>query len=331
LIRSIGISYHQPQSVSFIPPTVSFIAADAFDLETQLSLANCDSCPDLQGWCLDRVFYPAKDFRRRLRLGVELPALSDCLLNLSHFECDVDGNSSSVIDRRRSDSLEIVMKSIETLLSLRHPCIAVPLGFVLSENGNKMTMVNRYAQSDSLAVVIAQRPPWWTATAKAIAVAGLLIGLNFLHSFGRPQGRLKPTDLLFDDKHRIQIVDIGCDDQTDRATAFMAPEVIEGGEFTAASDVFSFAMITLSIITERTAWPLGRAPIVPGSLPEWIADLIIRALSTDPSHRPLIPHFLQLLRHNEFAIFDGVDSAAVLDFVNLVESVELSWPEFAPG
>jgi serine/threonine protein kinase len=41
---------------------------------------------------------------------------------------------------------------------------------------------------------------------KAIAVAGIVLGMEFLHSLGLIQGGLKPSNVLFDEFHRIQIV-----------------------------------------------------------------------------------------------------------------------------
>jgi hypothetical protein len=311
------------RSISLISSIISFIAADAFSSGTQLSINDPDSDPDLHYWCLSRHFHPRKDFRRRLRLGLELPALSDLLINLSDFE------GGPMLYRRRSDGLKIVAKDIatqegsseiETLLNLRHPCIATPFGFVLSANGTIMTIISRYAGIGSLAAVLSDRPSWWTATAKAITVAGLLFGLRFLHSFGRLHGRLKPTNILFDDDHGIQITDFASDDCRDNCTGFTAPEVVAGYEVTAEADIFSLGMLFLAIITGCASWPPGKTRILPPFIRESVSNVISLALSRDPSQRPSLTQMLEQLRFCEFALIDGADSVAVLEFVGRIES-----------
>jgi hypothetical protein len=39
-------------------------------------------------------------------------------------------------------------------------------------------------------------PLWWTPTAKAIAVAGIVLGMKFLHSFGLIHCGLKPSNIF---------------------------------------------------------------------------------------------------------------------------------------
>jgi hypothetical protein len=48
----------------------------------------------------------------------------------------------------------------------------------------------------------------WTATAKSIAVVGLALGLGFVQTFGFVYGNLGPSNVLFDESHRMQIVGI---------------------------------------------------------------------------------------------------------------------------
>jgi serine/threonine protein kinase len=98
---------------------------------------------------------------------------------------------------------------IEKLMNLTHPCIAAPLGFVLPTVSKELKIARLYSRSGSLKDVLSVRPLWWTPTAKAIAVAGIVFGMKFLHSFGVIHGSLKPSNVLFDEYHQIQIADFG--------------------------------------------------------------------------------------------------------------------------
>jgi serine/threonine protein kinase len=88
-------------------------------------------------------------------------------------------------------------------------------GFVLPTASKKLKIARLYTRSGSPNDVLSTRPVWWTPTAKAkakakaIAIAGIVLGMKFLHSFGLTHGRLKPSNILFDEYDRIQIADLG--------------------------------------------------------------------------------------------------------------------------
>jgi hypothetical protein len=55
-----------------------------------------------------------------------------------------------------------------------------------------------YFESFSLAEVFGASPGWWTPTAKVKAVAGLVLGLWFVHSFGLIHGWITTKNILLD-------------------------------------------------------------------------------------------------------------------------------------
>jgi hypothetical protein len=82
---------------------------------------------------------------------------------------------------------------------------------------------------------------------KSIAMAGIVLGMRFVESFGLVCGDLKPNNVLFDESHRIQIVGIvpsraesHCRENMIESTRkangtpseFAAPEVLSGDELT---------------------------------------------------------------------------------------------------
>jgi hypothetical protein len=90
---------------------------------------------------------------------------------------------------------------LENLLNLRHPYIVIPIGFVFpveSSESRELKIVELYAKEHSLAEVVSINPVWWTATAKAKAVVGIVMGLRFAHSFGLMHGRLNSNKIVFD-------------------------------------------------------------------------------------------------------------------------------------
>jgi serine/threonine protein kinase len=101
---------------------------------------------------------------------------------------------------------------LDKLLNLRHPCIAAPIGFVFpdeSSESQELKIVRLYVEGISLAEVISTSPVWWTATAKAKAVARIVPGMRFAHSLGLIHGHLNSMNILFDSDHQIEITDFG--------------------------------------------------------------------------------------------------------------------------
>jgi serine/threonine protein kinase len=118
---------------------------------------------------------------------------------------------------------------------------------------------------------------------KSITVVGIALGMHFVHSFGLVCGNLKPSNILFDEFHRIQIVDIipNCAELHSRKnfaestlkvngvpSEFAAPEVLSGRKLTEKGDVFAFASILFTIVVghrpfRETGERSDRAEILP--------------------------------------------------------------------
>jgi hypothetical protein len=162
-----------------IPSTVCFIASNAFHPECQISFLDGSSCPEFERWCTIRVCDSNVDFRRIQRLGSGLRGLLDWIVDLSGFEggdeIGVNETGSAQLYRRCDDGLEIVVKlfgkfdldenceierEIEKLMTVTHPCIAAPFGFVLSTASKQLKIARLYPWSGSLNDVLSARPLW---------------------------------------------------------------------------------------------------------------------------------------------------------------------------
>jgi serine/threonine protein kinase len=183
-------------------------------------------------------------------------------------------------------------------------------------------------QSGSLKDILSGRSLWWTPTAKTIAIAGIVLGMKFLQSFGLIHGGLKPSNVLFDENHGIQIADFGrsrldlCEiAATGRGVGseFEARQVRSGEERTAKIDIFSFVLILLEIVVGLRG--LGKTSIseelgklstnayerveIPRFVPEFVSMLIEPGLSAHPSERPSFNDVSKALKKNYFRIADG--------------------------
>jgi hypothetical protein len=102
------------------------------------------------------------------------------------------------------EAREIEME-MENVLNLRHPLIAAPIGFGVAEGELKIGRL--HATGGSLAEVGSAGPVWWTPTAKAEAVVGIALALQFVDDIVLLDGGLKSGNVLFDGGERIQIAD----------------------------------------------------------------------------------------------------------------------------
>jgi hypothetical protein len=208
-----------------IPPTILFIVFDAVGTVLQIRLIDGESCPEFDRWLQLKQSGIAIDFRRIQKVGFDLPCLESYIVNLPGFEerpiiCDSDEVRNQIYHRIEDEFLvsieskphwENVSESeIERMINLRHPCIAAPIGFVVpieSSNRRELKIVRLYLEGCSLLEVLSVNPLWWTSTVKAKAIAGIVLGLRFAHSFGLLHGHLTGNNIFFDSDHCIQIVD----------------------------------------------------------------------------------------------------------------------------
>ncbi|XP_073220364.1 proline-rich receptor-like protein kinase PERK15 [Cicer arietinum] len=122
---------------------------------------------------------------------------------------------------------------------------------------------------------------------------GAARGLAYLHEGCNPRiihRDIKSANILLDNAYEAQVADFGLARLTDDANThvstrvmgtfgYMAPEYATSGKLTDRSDVFSFGVVLLELIT-------GRKPVDPTqpvgdeSLVEWARPLLLRAIET---------------------------------------------------
>ena len=155
----------------------------------------------------------------------------------------------------------------------------------------------------------------WNPTRKAMIAFGLALGLKFLHAKDVIVGFLKPSNVLLTNDFDIRITDFWngfCSKQVQSKSlgewgCFIAPEVRDG-KFSRLSDVYSYGMILLSLLTDRVKFPADF--VVDDFMPLWfprhIRGLVRRCMSSTLSERPSLSEFIDLFAKN-VEIFPGTD------------------------
>jgi serine/threonine protein kinase len=173
----------------------------------------------------------------------------------------------------------------------------------------------------SLSEVVSVSPEWWTPTAKAKAVAGLVLGLRFCHSFGLLHGHLTADNVYFNEDRVIQITDFCVNRLAERD--WKSGENMDVGGFcgkdwTPMSDIRAFVDLFSVIVVGASDRQSECCPRVP----RFFSEIIERGLFSDTRTGESMVNIFNTLQENGFKILDDVDSDEVSTFVNWVESSE---------
>jgi hypothetical protein len=313
-----------------VPSTILFFAYDATEEPDQASIAECDSFPESNRWQKVRKSGIEVDLKRIRRFGSGLPPLSDCLFDFSGF---IEGSMLSESDRISTQLYEeceggprILVKTItrslrvddghderaiEYFMNLRHPCISGVIGVSLPSQLSVLRIIGTPFGDNSLSRVISASPLWWTPTAKAKAIAGLALALEFVHGFGFIHGHLTTNNVFFNEDGVIQITDFGHKVLGDLASNDSAEGYVGGfcGEsWTPKVDIQAFIKILSEIVVGTS------------SEEDFVSEIIRLGQSTDVGAIESFAEIFTTLNWFDFKIMEGVDTKDVSNFVNWIIS-----------
>jgi serine/threonine protein kinase len=236
---------------------------------------------------------------------------------------------------------ELCRREVSCLKALQnHPCIVPFIGCSLADEVLEPKIVIDYMENGSLENVLADHPNWWTPTKKAIAIFGLVLGMEFAHSRGTIHRDLKPSNLLVDRMYHLRISDFdtgksnyGRSLQTQQigTPVYMAPEMYRNEDYDTTVDVFSFGLILYEIIFDQSVFSRLLTPLalmkmvlnnvraeIPDGVDPWVSNLIQRCWNGAPANRPSFAIIAKLLMEKKCQLFPGVKWDEVRTFVTLV-------------
>jgi serine/threonine protein kinase len=199
---------------------------------------------------------------------------------------------------------EEMLKEIRLLSTFRHDNIVAYLGSAVVSKS--LLIVMEYVSCGSLAFILSHFGKLPSSSVSQYS-RHILRGLIYLHSHDVVHRDIKPANLLLDESGRCKLTDFGTADRfttmkTDikGTPMYMSPEALQG-KTVKASDIWSFGLTIMELLTGSTPWDTGGCPnpfyimnmiIATDVLPDFshlpaVADGFIRSCVTrDPLKRP---------------------------------------------
>ncbi|KAL1222996.1 Proline-rich receptor-like protein kinase PERK12 [Cardamine amara subsp. amara] len=216
-------------------------------------------------------------------------------------------------DREFKAEVEIISRVHHRhLVSLVGYCISDPHRLLIYEFVSNQTL-EHHLHEKGLPVL-----EW----SKRVRIAiGSAKGLAYLHEDCHPKiihRDIKSANILLDDEYEAQVADFGLarlndTTQTHVSTrvmgtfGYLAPEYASSGKLTDRSDVFSFGVVLLELVTGRK--PVDQSqPLGEESLVEWARPLLVKAIETG-DFSELIDRRLEK-RYVEHEVFRMIETAA---------------------
>ncbi|GAA2077493.1 serine/threonine-protein kinase [Actinomadura alba] len=201
-------------------------------------------------------------------------------------------------------------REVTAARSVRRFCTAAVLDARLE--GDPLYVVTEYVDGPTLDQAVREGGPLSGGALDGLAV-GMATALGSIHAAGIVHRDLKPSNVMLSPTGP-RVIDFGIARALDAADgptrtgqfvgtpAYLAPELMAGGEVTPAADVFSWGCVVTYAGTGRAPFPgtsvpevihrvVNEPPVLDGLDPELHA-LVAAALDKDPRRRPTTPQLL---------------------------------------
>ncbi|HEX5057905.1 MAG TPA: serine/threonine-protein kinase [Kofleriaceae bacterium] len=259
--------------------------------------------------------------------------------------------------RARQESRDRFSREAQVLARLQHNSIVQLIEFGALDNGWPF-LAMEYIEGPGLDELVAfEALPMASAL---VVLEQLAVALQYAHSLGVIHRDLKPSNILVrsGDLRQVKVIDFGlarlvdtdtlkkltADGQPLGSPAYMAPEQVDGGEVSAAADVYALGGIAYMLLSgkppfeRKTSIQLMAAhksdepPRISSrcaEISEFLDSLFYACLAKDPAQRPasdeLASHLSRITRGTELPRRPSAPAPLQLDDGPRVEVVASPW------
>ena len=187
----------------------------------------------------------------------------------------------------------------------------------------------------------------WNDTKKLICIYGIASGMSFLHLYDILHRNLCPESIFFDEFmfpkignfglltkiHAIESMQIQSSIGIKGSPSYSSPELLESGEYSKNSDVYSFSFIVYELMTLQIPFEdidtitglyhevvtLGKRPQFKIDVAEPYRKLIESCWSQNPLERPSFDEIKSKLKNDDGFITEKVDRETFQQYVKFIE------------
>ncbi|RHZ73919.1 hypothetical protein Glove_228g75 [Diversispora epigaea] len=199
------------------------------------------------------------------------------------------------------------LKEIEYQLKLRGKKAVAIYGITKNPTKNEYMMVMNYAKFGSLRNVLNIKFGELTWLRKSSILSSIVIGLKNIHEMGLMHRDFHTGNIVNQSLDSCYITDFGlCKPVSEKnskdifgSIPCMAPETLSRGEYVQASDIYSFGMVMLEVLTsyppyyniphnENLAMDIceGRKPEIKCEIPQFLKEIMEKCWNFEPFNRP---------------------------------------------
>jgi serine/threonine protein kinase len=165
---------------------------------------------------------------------------------------------------------------IATLAEFAHPCVLRTEGFIRMGDSANVAVVTELMENGALPDNLSRKrrgklPRLRSPTKISKIVAGVVLGMRFMQSYGCVHGHLKPANILLDRQWRVRIADFGTShfrhDERLLLESFypddmryLPPERLEGEAPSKGNDVYAFGLILYELVVGNPLFPPDLKP-----------------------------------------------------------------------
>lgn len=231
------------------------------------------------------------------------------------------------IPNSRVTNMDEFVSEVKIMRKVIHPNVVMLIGAVISED--EVVIVSELMSMDLEQFL--QSPAYKkTTNADRVKIAkDVALGLNWLHGRNIVHRDLKLGNILLDEHKQAKIADFGFSQIKKKTQQFfhddvkpkgnilyMAPEVMQLGDFNEKADVYSYGLIMWEIMTgvlwdppqdyttaetyKKFICNLKRRPEIPQQVPSMLAKLIESCWAQSPENRPSMVNVISAL--NEYIV-----------------------------
>ncbi|RHZ83548.1 hypothetical protein Glove_91g143 [Diversispora epigaea] len=214
------------------------------------------------------------------------------------------------------------LQEIKNQLKFRGKNSVAIYGITKNPTENEYMMIMNYAQYGSLRKLLNNKFVELTWGKKSSILFNIIYGLKNIHEMGLIHKDFHSGNIVNQNLNLSYITDFGlCKPVSENdpekiygVIPYMAPETLSRGEYTKASDIYSFGMVMLEVLTsyppyyniphnENLAMDIckGLKPEIKCEIPQYFKEIIEKCWNFDPLNRPTTEELCSQLRE----CFDG--------------------------